>query len=47
MSKTLSGVTNGNRRYMYVYLVCARYVSSMGLVLRNVGVVKCQAISKR
>ena len=47
-NKTLSGVTNGNWRYMYIYMymVHARYFSSAGSVLYNVGVVKCQAISK-
>ena len=50
MSETLSGVTNGNQNmYICVYIynmVHARHFSSAGPVLRNVGVVKCQAISK-
>ena len=48
-SETLSGVTNGNRRYIYIYIymVRARYFSSAGLVLRNVGGVKCQPFLKR
>ena len=41
-SETLSGVTNGNRRYM----VRARHFSSAGPVLRNVGGVKCEPFLK-
>ena len=41
-SETLSRVTNGNRRYKYIYMVRARHFSSADPVLRNVGGVKCQ-----
>ena len=43
-SETLSGVTNGNRRY--IYMVRARHFSSAGPVLRNVGGVKCEPFLK-
>ena len=46
-SETLSGVTNGNRRYIYIYMVRARHFSSAGPVVRNVGGVKCQPFLKR
>ena len=46
-SETLSGVTNGNRRYIYIYMVHARHFSSAGPVLHNVGGVKCQLFLKR
>ena len=39
-SEKLSGVTNGNR--IYIYMVRARHFSSAGPVSRNVGGVKCQ-----
>ena len=41
-SETLSGVTNGNQIYIYIYMVRARHFSIAGPVLRNVGGVKCQ-----
>ena len=40
MSETISGVTNGN--WIYIYMVRARHFSSAGVVLHNVGEVKCQ-----
>ena len=43
-SETLSGVTNGNQRY--IYMVRARHFSSAGPVLRNVGGVKCEPFLK-
>ena len=47
-SETLSGVTNGNRRYIYIYIymVRARHFCSAGPVLRNVGGVKCEPFLK-
>ena len=44
-SNTISAVTNGNWRY--IYLVWARHFSSAGLEVSNVGGVKCQLILKR
>ena len=46
-SETLSGVTNGNRRYIYIYMVRARHFSSTGPELHNVGGVKCHLFLKR
>ena len=49
-SETLSGVTNGNRRYIiiyiYVYMIRETHFSSAVLGLRNVGGVKCQLFLK-
>ena len=42
-SETLSGITNGNWRYILIYI----YFSSTGPVLRNVEGVKCQPFLKR
>ena len=42
--RDISGVTNGNRRY--IYMARARHFSSAGSVLRNVGGVKCEPFLK-
>ena len=42
-SRTLSGVTNGNWSYIYIYIWFVRpQFSSVGMALCNVGEVKCQ-----
>ena len=46
-SETLSGGTNGNRIYIYIYMVRAIHFSSAGPVIRNVGEVKCQPVLNR
>ena len=46
-SETLSGVKNGNRKYIYIYMVRARHFSSVGPVVHNVGGVKSQPFLKR
>ena len=47
-SETLSGVTNGNQKYnfIYIYMVRETHFSSTVLGLRNVGGVKCQLFLK-
>ena len=45
--ETLSGVTNGNRRYIYIYIWYVRPLfSSVVLGLCNVGGIKCQPFQK-
>ena len=41
-SETLTGLNNGNQRYIYIYIVRETHFSSAVLWLRNVGGVKCQ-----
>ena len=45
MSETLSGLKNGNRRYIYIGYVRPHF-SNVGTVLRNAGGVKCQPFKK-
>ena len=48
MSETLSGVTNGNRRYIYIYIYMVRetHFSNAVLGLHNVGGIKYQPFLK-
>ena len=43
-SETLLGLTNGNLRYIicYGYMLHEPHFSNVGMVIRNVGRVKCQ-----